>query len=622
MAYESFYEGVPYSLEPVYKAGAGYGDVFTGYRSSFKTIGAPTSIQTANQIQEVSNLLNQGVKHIELQPLSEGVFDQIPKQHFKEIARLQKMAGAETSVHAPFIEPSGFGREGWNEQDWKAAEQQLNSVIDRVQDLNPKGGMPIVVHASAIQGSEETPVSDKLKKEYIEGYKSGHHGNAPTKEELDNLKYKRIIAINQDTKQLIPAEREERIYPDDVAGIAPGEIAKPLIRTPMEELDIHNKSDWHQNLTQVIFYKNRGDDIIAKEYGKVRHIWPYYFTNQLSEEEFKKLPDTTRAALLEIRGAYEYVQQSQLTLNSLFSKAYKYGNDKEKEILRKAAVEYEEKIGNPKTGVHIDIQSEAIQDLAIAMEKVNPKVFVPIEQFATDKSATTFANAAWHAFNENKKNPPIIAIENLYPGMAFSRSEQLKGLIEASRKKFEDQAVNNGYTREEGKKIAERMIGATWDVGHLNMQRKSGFSEKELIKETENIAPYVKHVHLTDNFGYSDSHLPPGMGNVPIKKIMDELEGQGFTGKKVVEAGAFAQHFRISPTQATLEALGSPLYTMMQAPYWNQTLAIPGEYFSGYGPILPEQHFSMYGTGFSGMPVELGGQMPGKTSRVSGTPME
>src|SRR4030043_239882 len=106
MAYESFYEGVPYSLEPVYKAKEGYGDVFTGYRSAFSKIGAPTSIQTANQIQEVANLLNQGVKHVELQPLSEGVFDQIPKQHFREIARLQKMAGAETSVHAPFIEPS------------------------------------------------------------------------------------------------------------------------------------------------------------------------------------------------------------------------------------------------------------------------------------------------------------------------------------------------------------------------------------------------------------------------------------------------------------------------------------------------------------------------------------
>ena len=30
----------------------------------------------------------------------------------------------------------------------------------------------------------------------------------------------------------------------------------------------------------------------------------------------------------------------------------------------------------------------------------------------------------------------------------------------------------------------------------------------------------VKHLHLTDNFGYADTHLPPGMGNVPIKGML------------------------------------------------------------------------------------------------------
>ena len=37
-----------------------------------------------------------------------------------------------------------------------------------------------------------------------------------------------------------------------------------------------------------------------------------------------------------------------------------------------------------------------------------------------------------------------------------------------------------------------------------------------------------------------------------------------------------------------------------------------GQYMLGYGDILPEQHFqSLYGSGFSGLPRELGGQMAG-----------
>ena len=51
------------------------------------------------------------------------------------------------------------------------------------------------------------------------------------------------------------------------------------------------------------------------------------------------------------------------------------------------------------------------------------------------------------------------------------------------------------------KNVAKQMIGATWDVGHINMMRKKGYSEKDVIKETKEIAPFVKHVHLSDNFG-------------------------------------------------------------------------------------------------------------------------
>jgi hypothetical protein len=169
-------------------------------------------------------------------------------------------------------------------------------------------------------------------------------------------------------------------------------------------------------------------------------------------------------------------------------------------------------------------------------------------------------------------------------------------------------------------------LGVTWDVGHLNIMRKSGFTEKDIIKETEIISKdksMVKHVHLTDNFGYADTHLPPGMGNVPIKGILEQLEKTGRLGemRKIVEAGGFVQHFKKSPHPMAMAAFGSPIYGMKSAPYWNQAMDIQGNYSGGYGMVNPQTHHSIYGAGFTTMPVELGGQMPGGQSRFGGAPM-
>ena len=104
---------------------------------------------------------------------------------------------------------------------------------------------------------------------------------------------------------------------------------------------------------------------------------------------------------------------------------------------------------------------------------------------------------------------------------------------------------------------------------------------------------------------------------------MEELERQGVKVPNIVEAGGFVQHFATNPHPYILEALGSPLYSMMMAePYWNQIRRSYGADFSGYGEILPDQHFRTYGTGFSGMPVELGGEMPGERNRFAGAPNE
>jgi len=518
MSYEYFYPGTPYSLEP------NYGDLFTGYRVPFKELGAATSIQTANQIQEVTNLLNQGGKTVELQPVTPEVFDTIPKQHFKEINRLTKLTGAETTVHAPMIDPSGFTREGWSEAEREQAERQLMSVVERSHELSPDGNMPVTIHASAIPGTEYS----KPSKELIENYKNQvqkRYGRAPTPEQLRNLEESQIIAINQETGQLVPIKREEKYYP---------EIGK-IIRIPEEEIDTVNNTEWINGITNLAFYKKQANDVLTPAYSEVAGILVKGMPNQQEYQEHK--------------GAFDNLQRADLFLDNvitsfraIYSKAYKYGDANIREKLDDVAKLWQDKTklmseARTKNPMEIPIiKSNLIDETLNKLRGIeHPGIYKKVEDFAVEKSADTLSAAAFNAYEKYKDKAPIISIENLYPGMAFSRSEELKKLVEATRDKFVERAKKEGISTSEAENAAKRLIGVTWDVGHLNMLRKSGFNEEEIKEETEKIAKLVKHVHLTDNFGFTDSHLPPGMGNVPIKDILKELEAAGFKGKKIEE---------------------------------------------------------------------------------------
>ena len=176
--------------------------------------------------------------------------------------------------------------------------------------------------------------------------------------------------------------------------------------------------------------------------------------------------------------------------------------------------------------------------------------------------------------------------------------------------------------------MADNLIGATWDVGHIAQLKKSGYSDEQIAKEAKDVAPVVKHVHITDNFGFNDTHLPPGMGKVNIKDQLKQIKkglGEKEYGKlaHIVEAGGFVAQFKTSPHPQTLEYFDSPLYTHKATPYWSEMAQQQAEYNMGYGIQFPQKHFETYGAGFSNLPPEVGGQTQQKEgSRFSGNPME
>jgi len=628
MATEYFYPGAKYALEPEYN------DILPGYKISASDISLATDPRTANQIQEVSKKLNAGVKNIEISQVRPDVFESIPQQHFNELRRLGKLTGVQFSLHAPIVEPSGFDQEGkWSEVQREMAEKQMTNAVARAHEVNPEANIPVTFHASAVLPEGLMRIKEGEGAESI----------------------KRMVVVDPQTGGIREIRESKKYFPGE-----------EKIFDPEKERQRFNETIWTNELNQLTLYTNRGEELIEHtknlltggkeqisqeevEKFEKKLLEMYRMGKAMSDEELEKFKEegleleksTIETVKRELGHAQVFLMDSYNHLRELYNRVYhgtleasKKGNGKAKEDLEKLnklSQEIRDKIEKEKVASDPSKLTEfvSIVEKGInVLKDIKPEIYKPINDFVIDKSSETFANVALEAFldkNIGNKNPdktPIISIENPPAGAALSRVEELKKLIEESRRKFVEKAKERGISKSEAEKAAEKIIGATWDVGHINMLRKYGYTSEEIEEQTRKIAKLVKHVHLSDNFGLEHTELPMGMGNVPIDKMLKELEKAGVSPKKIIEAGNWYEHFKTVPIRETLGELGAPIYAMRMPPYWSQIARLQQGYSAGYGTVFPEQHYSIYGGGFSQLPAELGGQVQQKTSRFSGTPME
>jgi sugar phosphate isomerase/epimerase len=578
------------------------------------TFSIATDPRTANQIKMTTEKINTGVKAVEVSMLTPDVSDSIPDQHLTELRRLKKLAGIDLTVHGPLIEPTGVIQNHWDETQRVQAERQIFETVKRAQRVSPEENLIVTLHASNGLPEPETWIV-------------GEDG----KKRLDNI--------------TVIEERSGSIgrLPKPKADYLEGSQA-----TPEEELKRLNKDNWTRSLSNVSITASRATDIFDRRMssnlaelkeGGIEKVGDYL--KALRSEEGQKfinsLQKDDKQIANEIYGSLSYanafVTDSYNNFKELFNQAYEVASKEDPKMkgqLDSLKEEIKQTIdGYKKDPTRVMELSEVVTKGIQTLEKIDkiPEVYKNIKNFAVEKSAETFGNVAYRAFQDAQsrgEKAPIISIENPPAGMGLTRAEDLKDVIEKARTQFTQRAVKTGMSESEAKEKAEQLIGATWDVGHINMIRKYGFTEKDLKEETKTIAPYVKHMHLSDNFGMEHTELPMGMGNVPLKAHLEELQ-KGYKGqfdklKKVIEVGNWYQHFQTTPFSETLAAFGSPIYGMKMSNYWNQSWQNQGGYFAGYG-VNPDIHHSIYGAGFSNLPVELGGQVGGR-SRMSGNPME
>ena len=580
-----------YTISNIYQGGystldpnKGYGNIFSGYGVTAGSLGLTTDPRNANFLQEVSSKLSSGVKQIEVEAISPEIFESVPKQHLKEINRLSKLTGIDVSVHGPIVEPSGVTQQGFSEANRESAERQMNLAVERSHEINPDGSSPVTFHSSVILPGEIKPKGQKEVKEIL-----------IIDPETNNIKR---IPI---TQKKFPGEEEVNIK---------------------KEVDRINEESWRSALTHLAYNTERAGQYI----GDSHYL---QIAKEAEEKQGKKAPEELKHSTTLFNVGTAFLQDSYREFKELYNIAYKNAENSDKKIIEKLGDDIREKVDkinkDPKSYTSIALRKQIVEDGLETLNKLNvPQTFKPLNEFAKDRTTTTFANIALNSYKKFKDKAPIISIENPPAGGAFITGEELRQIIKDSREKFIEAAKKEGISEGEARKQSERLIGATLDVGHMNMLRKYGYEEKDIVKESEKLKPLLKNIHLSDNFGFEHTELPMGMGNVPMKAHLEELKKAHQEKlkdiKQVVETGHWYQHFQTSPFAETLAAFGSPIYGMQMAPYWNQASGNFAGYFAGQG-MNPDIHHSLYGAGFSNLPIELGGQMQGK-SRLSGAPIE
>ena len=642
----------------------------SGYR-----LGSPTSPMTAKQLSEFSARLNEGVQNVEVGTIDPNLLDTVPTEHLDAIRKLSELTNSNVSLHAPIIDPAGFDDKGnWSEHQRRVNQEQITSVLEKANKLSKNGNIPVVLHstAGAFAQQFDSELNNKMKwKDYD---KSTDQKTEYERNEDGTIKYRPGIralgVIDQTEGRIGVAEYEKKYTP----GVFKGEKYKigaeqdiEEIWTPWDKLNSMNRSKWDQEKLKLLSYQNEIDKLMEKaqkiqeqnasiknsgllKYEEAPHYGQQYEQNkqnvslihehihelethigsgyrELHAQLVKYAPKKGTKVYKEYEEKFPKYQEDIRDLNLKIQKAVKIVNDESKSEEERLKAQ----------GVYALAQDQKKKKMLTTLSEMpTPQIFKPVGEFAIEKTAETVGNAMFEYYNRNKNNPgfeldkmPILAMENVFPTSPLSTAEELKKGIHESRKIFAEKLQKEGkFSSQKAKEAAEKLIGATWDVGHINQLRKAGYTEAELkdlvIEETKKIAPDVKHLHLTDNFGFGDTHLPPGMGNVPIKEMAEELEKRGFTGRAIVEAGNFVKEFGTSPTHEVLEYFESPMfkeddpmYRLGPGPYW-QTEQFP-QYRTSYIEF-PQQHFNLYGSSFTTLPKELGGEMGRGRDRFTGTP--
>jgi len=359
------------------------------------SFGMTTDFRTANILQEVSTKLSSGIKTIEVTAIQPDVFDSIPTQQLKEVNRLSKLTGVDITLHGPLIEASGISQQGFSEAERESAERKIQNALLRSHELNPNGNIPVTFHSSSgIPGSQLLPPSQRTEK-------AGE--------------YRKLIAIDKETgRRMITLEPEPKYYPGSE------DLTKAEIHTPKKRIDILNNSEWANSLDQTFFNQERAQEILGKNQVQIQHLMGDLQrikkeTGKIDSNTINNLGPNQRQAWNNFLAAQNYLEDVEKQVINFFSKAYQFGTPEQQHGLRELNNEFIERVKEIRQdGTDPFAKAEAMKFLINELKRseFTPRIYVPIEEFAIEKSSQTFGTAAFEAYKKFKDKSPITVIEN------------------------------------------------------------------------------------------------------------------------------------------------------------------------------------------------------------------
>lgn len=500
-------------------------------------------------LKEIQKAVNTGVQHIEIGSLDKNNAARsfgFSSSTVEEIRQISKLSAVTFTTHAsPYTTISGFNNRGFSPEERNRAVREAKAAIDFACKINDKY-TAVVLHANSFP----RPISDIEPGVFREETMKTYYLVDPVTEAL-------VGAISEQDRVYIPQQaKDSRGRPlwlenrnrtpvfDSVAG-------QPIPRLATDENG-----------------RIRGEEITFAEYSRRMR------RSGKSQKEITKDFLYLQSAA-QVNSMYLRILEAERTLSDAQARRDKLQDtlDYCQSLIRSSPQEiwqHERSIPDRLSSLGIPVPQDTRSIISLLEDELqhNQRIIEsgrqaltagwpqfsnivrelreikPLEEHGLEVLSEAIAEIAEYCISASSSHSLIrLAIENLpQPQMYGSHISELLEIIEHSRRKLSKRLQKKGYGTSESIRLAKEAIGATLDIGHLNLFRQlyqgSAF-HGWLISQIKDLASagVIYNLHLSDNRSLDDSHLLIGEGNTPIKEVLGVLADNDYRGYVVVEAG-------------------------------------------------------------------------------------